>query len=305
MAIQKEAWIADIQKVLFAGNNEFLRKSVSHDAFVDNLTVHVPQAGSLPGATKNRTVFPAPIIGRTDTTLDYNLDTFDVDPVRVGRVEEIQVSYAKRQSVMSHHIDLLLDLMAKEGIFNWASDAGANQVRTTGSTSATNNPPGSTGSRKKLIIADLATLAQVMDDQNVPDDGKRWIMLPSPMYYELFTIQDLIRDDIVESKTLPTASLKKILNFNFMKRASNQMVIYDNVTIPQRKAIGAAASSDDNFGAIAWHENFVATALGAIEVYENTKDATHYGDVISADVLSKTTKLRTDQAGIVTIVQAV
>lgn len=305
MAIQKEVWIRDIQDVLFAGNNEFLRKSVSHDAFVENKTVHVPQAGSLPGATKNRTVFPAPILDRVDTDLNYDMDTFDVDPVRVGRIDEIQVSYAKRQSIMKQHINLLLDLMAKDGIFNWASDTGANQVRTTGSTSSTNNPPGSTGSRKKIKIADLATLAQVMDDQNIPDDGKRWIMLPSPMYYELFTIQDLIRDDIIESKSLPTASLKKILNFNFMKRASNQMVIYDNVTTPQRKAVGAAAASDDNFGAIAWHEDFVSTALGAITVYENLADATLYGDVISADVLSKTQKLRTDEAGLVTIIQGV
>ncbi|MCH7902752.1 hypothetical protein IIC68_03290, partial [archaeon] len=74
MGIQKEIWIKDIEEILFSQNNEFLRKSVSHDAFVDNLIVHIPQAGSLPGAVKNRTIFPAPIVGRTDTTLDYTLD---------------------------------------------------------------------------------------------------------------------------------------------------------------------------------------------------------------------------------------
>ena len=145
MAVQTEVWVRDIEEVLFAENNEFLRASVNHDAFVVNKTVHVPQAGSLPGATKNRTVFPAPIIDRADTTLDYELDSFSIDPVRIGRIDEVQISYAKRQSVMKQHVNILMDIIAREGIFNWASDTGANQVRTSGSTASDNLPPGATG----------------------------------------------------------------------------------------------------------------------------------------------------------------
>ena len=303
MAVQTEIWVRDIQEVLFAKNNEFLRASVNHDAFVVNKTVHVPQAGSLPGAVKNRTVFPAAIIDRDDTTLDYDLDSFSVDPVRIGRIDEVQISYAKRQSVMKQHLNILMDIIAKEGIFNWASDTGANQVRTTGATSTINLPAGATGSRKKLTVEDLAQVTQVLDDQDVPDDG-RWIMLPSKMYQEFFTITELIRDDIIGKVTLPTGVLNKILNFNVIKRSSNTVVKYDNSGTPQRKAVGAAGASDDNFGAIAWHKDFVSTALGAIEVFANEKDAPNYGTIISADVLTKTSKLRTDEAGIVTLIQA-
>lgn len=303
MAVQTEVWVRDIKEVLFAQNNEFLRASVNHDAFVVNETVHVPQAGSLPGAVKNRTTFPAPVIDRTDTTLDYVLESFSVDPVRIGRIEEVQISYQKRQSVMKQHLNILMDIIAREGIFNWASDNAANQVRTTGATSTINLPPGATGSRKKLTVQDLAQLTQVMDDQNVPDNG-RWLMLPSKMYQEFFTITELIRDDIIGKVTLPSGVLNKILNFNIIKRSSNTVVKYDNSGVPQRKAVGAASASDDNFGAIAWHVDFVATALGNIELFEDFKSATMYGTVISADVLSKTTKLRTDEAGIVTLIQS-
>ena len=302
MAVQTEVWVRDIEEILFAKNNEFLRASVSHDAFVVNKTVHVPQAGSLPGATKNRTVFPAPIIDRADTTLDYDLDSFSVDPVRIGRIDEVQVSYAKRQSVMKQHLNILTDIIALEGIFNWASDTGANQVITTGSTASDNLPPSATGTRKKLTVVDIKNLAKTMDEQNVPDKG-RWLLLPAAMYYEIFTINDLIKSDIAGLLTLPTGVANKILGFNVIKRS--QTVIYDNTGTPQRKAIGAAAANDDNFGGIAWHVDFVATALGAIEVFANEKDAPNYGTVISADVLSKTTKLRTDQAGIVTLIQGV
>lgn len=303
MAVLTQAWVRTIEDVLFAKNNEFLRASVNHDQFVVNATVHVPQAGSLPGVTKNRTVFPAPVISRDDTTLDYDLDSFSVDPVRIGRIEEIQVSYAKRQSVMSQHMNKLTDLIAKEGIFNWASDLGTHQVRTTGSDSDKNLPVGAIGTRKKVTIDDLAVVAQTMDDQDVSDDG-RWLMLPSKMYYELFTIQDLIRDDIIGETTLPDAVIRKILNFNIIKRSSNTVVKYDDAGTPQRKAVGAAATDDANFGAIAWQVDAVATALGEIVVFSDEASATMMGDVISADVLSKTTKLRSDEAGIVTLIQA-
>ena len=113
MGVLTEVWERDIQEVLFAKNNEFLRASVNHDAFVVNKTVHVPQAGSLPGVTKNRTVFPAPVISRDDTTLDYDLDIFSVDPVRIGRIEEVQISYAKLQSVWAQHRKMLNDLISR------------------------------------------------------------------------------------------------------------------------------------------------------------------------------------------------
>ena len=298
MAVQTEVWVRDIEEVLFAENNQFLRASVNHDAFVVNKTVHVPQAGSLPGAVKNRTVFPAPILDRADTTLDYDLDSFSVDPVRIGRIDEVQISYQKRQSVMKQHLNILTDIIALEGIFNWASDTGANQVRTTGSTVDDNLPPQATGVRKRLTVVDIKNLAKKMDEQNVPDKG-RWLLLPAAMYYEIFTINDLIKSDIAGILTLPTGVANKILGFNVMKRS--ETVIYDNA--PVRKAVGAAPANDDNFGGIAWHVDFVATALGAISVFANEKDAPNYGTVISADVLSKTTKLRTDEAGIVTLIQ--
>ncbi len=303
MAVQTEVWERDIQEVLFATNNAFLRASVNHDAFVVNKTVHVPQAGSLPGATKNRTVFPAPVLDRADTTLDYDLDDFSVDPVRIGRIEEIQVSYAKRQSVMSQHMNILMDIIAKEGIFNWASDLGTHQVRTSGADSALNLPIGATGTRKKLTVEDLANVVQVFDDQDVPDDG-RWLMLPSKMYQEFFGIVALISEDIIGKTTLPQGVLDKVLNFNVVKRSSKTIVKYNNDATPLRKAVGAASASDDNFGAIAWHKDFVSTALGEIAVFADEGAATMYGDVISANVLTKTSKRRTDEAGIVTLIQA-
>ena len=74
MGLQKEVWATDIAEQLFAGS-EFINRSVDHSAWVDNKTVHVGQSGSLPAITKDRAVFPASIVERTDTVLDYDLSS--------------------------------------------------------------------------------------------------------------------------------------------------------------------------------------------------------------------------------------
>ena len=43
MSFQKEKWTDQIQEKLFAGL-EFVRDVLNHDDFVDNNTVHIPQA---------------------------------------------------------------------------------------------------------------------------------------------------------------------------------------------------------------------------------------------------------------------
>lgn len=300
--VRTEVWVEDIEEVLFAGRTDFLRKSVSHDQFVEDITVHVPQAGSLPGAQKNRTTFPAPIIKRADTLLDYDLDNYTIDPVIIRNLEEIQSSYAKRVSVMEQHMNILKDRMAVEGAFEWASNLEKNQILTTGNTTANIAPPGGTGNRKALTISDLARAATVLDEAHMPDDG-RFMLIPPKLYYQLFTIQDLIRDDIMGEITLPPAVIKRVMLFNFIKRAGG--TIYDNAGVnPQKKAVGAASANDDNFSAIGWHQSAVSAALGGITVFEDLQNPVMYGDVISAEVNFAIKKLRTDEAGIVTIIQA-
>jgi len=305
MAIEQEWWVGDIQPKLFSGDNEFMLNSVDHTEFVDGKTVHVPQAGSIPAVAEDRAIVPAVITQRTDTDLTYDLINFTTDPILVQFVEELQTSYAKRNSVMSHHIDKIKDRMALRIMRDWSSDTAANQVRTTGSSVGTNLAPGATGTRKQITVADIATAAKLMTEQNVPRTN-RFLLLPAAMYYELFQINDLIKEDIIGTITLPPAVVNKILGFNVILRSTT--VIYDNTGTPLRKALDAATATDDNFGAVAWHSDFVSNAMGDIMVRENNGsgngDATFYGNVLSAEVQQRGAKLRTDEAGIVTLIQA-
>lgn len=301
MAIQTEVWESDIKEVLFAGFNDFLRMSVNHDAFVEDKTVHVPQAGSMPAVAKNRSVVPATISERTDTDLSYDLDEYTTDPILLKNIDRIQVSYDRRASYLNHHMNLLKDRMAAEGIYQWASDTASQQVRTSGAAGTDALPPSGTGNRLALVTKDINNLAKIMDEQNVPDDGRRMLMLPAAMYHQIFDVNDLIRNDIIQERTLAKGAITKILGFNILKRSST--LVYDNAATPARKAVGAAGAATDNFGAIAWHPDFVASALGTIKVFDDSNKPEYYGDVMSALVMARSAKLRADQVGIATLVQ--
>ena len=73
MALNKEVWLNTIVENFFP-DNSFASKSVDDSAFVDNKTVHVPNAGTPSGVVINRTTLPATVSRRTDYDLDYDID---------------------------------------------------------------------------------------------------------------------------------------------------------------------------------------------------------------------------------------
>lgn len=66
MALQVEIWVKSIIEGLFA-NNTFAARSIDHSEFVNEKTVHVPNAGAAPNVEKNRTVFPANVTERKES----------------------------------------------------------------------------------------------------------------------------------------------------------------------------------------------------------------------------------------------
>lgn len=102
MALQVEIWVKSIIEGLFA-NNTFAARSVDHSEFVNNKTVHVPNAGAAPNVEKNRTVFPASVTKREDVDLTYDMDEYTVDPVRISHAEQVELSYKSAKVSFGSH----------------------------------------------------------------------------------------------------------------------------------------------------------------------------------------------------------
>jgi len=297
MALLQEIWVQDIQERL-TEQNTFVNYSVDHSPFIHNTLVHVPQAGVVPASTKNRSSLPASVNTRTDADLTYSINSRSTDPILVPDLATFQLSYDKRQSVMQAHIDRLLEDSAKDIAATWAPTSAGRIVRTTGA-AGSSLAPGGSGTRKAITLKEIAALARLFDLDNVSGQD-RYLMLHPYMYYELFDTADLLRQDVMGRPTLPQGVIGQLFGFNLIVKATTPTYS----TALALKEVDATTDTTDNISAIAWQKNCVARALGPIEVFENQKDATYYGDVLSARLFCGGSKMRADSKGVAAIVQA-
>lgn len=301
--VQQEIWIADIMETLFE-TNDFLKDSIDHSGYVTNKTVHIPQSGGAPNVSLNRSSLPGTIAKRTDTDLTYNIDEYTTDPVVITDYEALQLSYSKRQSVIGQHL-LAIAQSVGYGISNaWGS---VNKViRTTGTADALALAPGATGTRNRVLLDDVQKLSQNMDKDNIPNDGKRELLMPVDMYYQLFP-QAANATDIrtisaftIGKATLPQGRIDSLYGFKISLKPT--VAVYD--ASATKKAVGAATAASDNLAAIAWHPKYVARAIGGIKVFADVDRAEYYGSIFSAMVPAGGRILRTDEKGVFTLVQA-
>jgi len=305
MAIQKEIWLQDIEKAIFPPSS-FVRRSVSHDSYVSNKTVHIPQAGTIADVEKNRAVLPSTVTQRTDADRTYDLNEYTTGAMLITDLEELQVNYNKRQDVLSQHTEKIMKTIGDETAVAWAGadlyTADGQIVLTTGSATANIAPPSGTGTRKAVAVADFASLASKFDEDDMPYEG-RYLLMPAKMYHNMLNENKayFLNNDYMNRGNLPTGVVANIWGFNILVRSN--VTVYADAATPTIKAVGAAAATTDCFGAIAWHESAVCNALGQIKVFANENEAAYYGSIFSALVMHGAAKLRTDGKGIGTIVQ--
>lgn len=301
MAIQTEVWVRDIQDTLFY-ENEFLNLAVDHSEYVKNKTVHVPQSGGKPNVEKNRTENVADVERRTDTELTYDLDNYTTDPFLVKDVEDLQVSYNKRQSVLGQHIATLGDTVAVETLQKWAVDGSTTHViRTTGANTAMLPHDTATGARLVLTTQDLARAAARMDVDKVPKQG-RFAVIPTAMFYGLFTDKELLNQRaLIGEDMLKMGVVAELMGFKIIPRG--EVVRYTNAGANNLRGAETAAAATDCAGAICFSRFMVSQALGEIMVYLNEGDAKSYGDIMSAEVNHAAHFLRGSNVGRVSIAQ--
>jgi hypothetical protein len=310
MALQTEVWVQDIQENLFASNKFMDLIGIDDSQYISDLKVHIPQAGANPAVKKNRNIFPAEIGLRTDVDLTYNMAQFTTDPVIVSMLDQLQISYDKRMSVMGQHIKKLGNTIANNTLYSWTpatvSAAGVTRLVTcSGAAQSRFLAPGATGNRNSLAFNDVQKAAQILGNDNI-DDEERYLILPENLYWDFYgsntTFQKMLE---YGSATQESGNLPKIAGFTILRRSS-VIVLSDTNGTPT--AIGddgvpLATATTDNLGALAVSKSYVRKALGNINVFSAEKRPEYYGDIFSALVMQGAAISRTNQEGVVFISQ--
>jgi hypothetical protein len=302
MAIQKEIWQDHIEGNLFK-NNEFLLASTDAGQYVlQGTVVHIPQAGALATVVKNRSSVPATVVQRGDTDVTYTLDEFTTDPILIPNAESFELSYNKRESVLSEYEASLRQTVADNLLIDWSpSGVTGTVIRTTGSNTAT-HLAGTTGTRKKFTVNDLKYAQLQLNKQNVPMEG-RYALISADMFQQLTDDMSATQyRDFSAAYDVKDGILGRLFGFNIMMRGA--VVSYTNDAAPVVNPYGATAAATDNDGVLCWQVNAVERALGQITFFERVGDPTYYGDIYSVSVRMGARKRRTDAKGIIAIVQA-
>ncbi|MGP1610249.1 MAG: hypothetical protein ACTTGW_01285 [Candidatus Cryptobacteroides sp.] len=297
MPIQKEIWQRSIVEGFFA-DNTFASKAENDDIYVnEGKKVHIPNAGAASKVVKNRASLPASAKTRTDVDVEYTLDEFTTDPIRIPHADTVELSYDKRNSVISQDRAQLFETAYQELLYNWAPGK-KNCVPTTGVAEAAHTED-ATGNRKAVDKKDILALMTMMDKDNVPQED-RYLLLDAVMYAQLLaSLTETEAIGFYAAADVKNGVIGSIYGFNVMKRS--QVLRYNGDNL---KKFGEAGAAADNAAALAWQKSCLSRALGEVKVFDSTDDPLYYGDIYSFLVRAGGAVRRSDKKGVYALVQA-
>lgn len=299
MGLQKEIWLNAIVEGLFA-DNTFAARSLDHSGFVQNKTVHVPNAGAAPTVEKGRSTFPATVAERVDVDLNYSIDEYTTDPILIGHADQVELSYSKRESVIRTSRNALTEKVHDNVIYNWIPSSPT-VIATLGSSySATGELNATTtGNRKKMDAATVLAVKKQFDKDNVPQAG-RCMLLDAVMYNQLLeSLSDAAVANFLAGADPEKGIIGQYMGFSFYMRSKVAQTAADGTV----KAWSASAAATDCAAGIAWHEDAVSIALGDVVMFEQNNDPAYYGDIVSFLVRCGGKNVRNDKKGIAVVYQ--
>lgn len=301
MALNKEIWLNTIVENLYA-DNSFASKSVDDSTFVDNHTVHIPNAGAPSKVVKNRTEKPAKVSQRTDNELTYDMDELTTDPIYIPNIDTVELSYDKRNSIIANDRSQLQEAAHVNILERWGGGVSSDNILlTTGSTAVdAHTSKTATGKRKGICKGDVLKLMTAMDADNIPAQG-RFLLLDAYMYASL--LNDLSESDkwmFQNSADVQRGVLGNLYGFDIMKRSSVLRLAADKSLLKWEDT----AVASELAAALAWQQGCVSRALGEVKMFDDTDNPTYYGDIYSFLVRTGGSVRRYDKKGVYLLAEA-
>lgn len=287
MAVTKEIWEKDIIENLFK-DNLFATHAVNGDPYVvAGKIVHIPLAGAPSPSQKNVTDLPMPAVKRGDTDIIYPLDTYYQPPKFVEKVEQYELSYDKRQSVMGEQQKQLIQDCMDGLLFNWQwqgqnRDQPGNLLLLTGD-AVPATVSGATGNRTSFDKSVISKSRLAMNRANISANG-RYACLTADHYQQfLDSLSDVERTNFYRMADMSKGVIGSYLGYTFMERSTvTRWRKVNEVWTPIDEQInGFAPDATDSAASLLWQEDCVERARGEVNVFDNAGRAEYFGDVFS------------------------
>lgn len=310
----KQVFSSDLAKNLFP-SNAFFKQSKNDSAFVDVDQVNLPQSGSKPAVTENRSSWPIAAVKRTDNATAYSLSEFSSAPTHLQYSEELIVNYAKRSSIVEDHAKELNLAIANHFMYAWARGGDSENsyaikpemVRTSGGARSVFveqiGGTAATGTRKRIVKADLQTVNTILNRSNM-GMGDRYGLITPDMLEDFFLIDEFANSDYNARKPYAEGQPETFFFMGVHWYVRSSANVFSNAGTPVLKAKTANTAATDNNGALIWTKDAVRRAEGGVKSFYEVDSPTYQGDLMSALVRAGGIGARKDGKGIVNLVEA-
>lgn len=255
--LQTEVWIAGIKENPIP-NNSFVYQSVDLSQYVEHNKLHLAEAGVEPTvhedyfATANN---PLPVANIEDIANEVVLHTYSTEQTRHNELQEIELSYDKRSSVIQRHRTSLAKNIGKRAAWAWAPQKN-NEWNKVLNLSANDS-----------ILDAIIDLKSFLESKDIYDGIN--ICLNSDHFARIRKEDKKLYKDILNEEQMYGI---KVFQYN-------QTPLYTKNG--EKKPFGATKDTEDKQSSFVWVTDEVFRCFGDVKMYPTLRDSGLQGDTIS------------------------
>lgn len=257
VGLQTEVWIAGIKENPIP-NNSFVYQSVDLSQYVEHNKLHLAEAGVEPTvhedyfATANN---PLPVANIEDIANEVVLHTYSTEQTRHNELQEIELSYDKRSSVIQRHRTSLAKNIGKRAAWAWAPQKN-NEWNKVLNLSANDS-----------ILDAIIDLKSFLESKDIYDGIN--ICLNSDHFARIRKEDKKLYKDILNEEQMYGI---KVFQYN-------QTPLYTKNG--EKKPFGATKDTEDKQSSFVWVTDEVFRCFGDVKMYPTLRDSGLQGDTIS------------------------
>ena len=255
--LQTEVWVAGIKENPIP-DNSFVFQSVDLSQYVEHNKLHLAEAGVEPGTHEDyfaSSNTPLPITEITDIENEVVLKTYSTEQTRHRELQEIELSYDKRSSVIKRHYTSLIKNISQRAAYAWSpqQDNDWNKVL---------NLSGSDS-----VIDAIIDLKQFLEEKDILEGAN---ICFTPEHFARIRKEDKrLYKDILNEKQMYGL---KVFQYS-------QNPLYTSAGV--KKPFGSTKESTDKRATFMWVTDEVFRCFGDVEMYATLRDSGIQADTIS------------------------
>ncbi|WP_281639291.1 hypothetical protein, partial [Capnocytophaga sputigena] len=239
-------------------NNSFVYQSVDLSQYVEHNKLHLAEAGVEPPvhedyfATANS---PLPVADIADIANEVVLHTYSTEQTRHRQLQEIELAYDKRSSVIQRHRVSLAKNIGKRAAYAWApkKDDAWNKVCNLAASDS--------------VIDAIIDIKSFLEGKDIYDGIN--ICLNADHFARIRKEDKRLYKDIMNENQMYGI---KVFRYN-------QTPLYTKTG--EKKPFGATKDTDDKQSSIVWVTDEVFRCFGDVEMYATLRDSGLQADTIS------------------------